>query len=198
MSIKYILLIGLIMLAPVAEALTIEVNEDNETCTVIVDEVVVDPPPPPEPPPPPGEVTDLGSFNESTWGLHQQRIGRGEIVSYSFSADAMGKSGRIVFTNNMPNLAASGFLFRTWFSASPAGEELNNDSYCSKYSSDPNPMEVKWTQEANPQKWSCDFGYNPKKLYLNMEVSCYEGIGNGNCTIGASYPRDYYVRVYPR
>ena len=182
-----------------AMGVTIEVDEDAGTCEIVVeDEVVVAPPPPPPPPEPAGD-TDLGSFAEPTWGLHQQRIKRGETVSYSFAADAMGKSGYLEFTNNMPGLEASGYMFRAWFSVEPGGEALNNaDPYCSKYSPNPNPQSIKWTQEANPARWSCDFGYSQRELYLNMEVGCYEGIGNGQCTVGDSYPGDYYVRVYPR
>jgi hypothetical protein len=182
-----------------ASTLTIEVDPDAETCSVVVDEVVTPPPPPPPPPQEPEGPTDLGSFANPTWGLHQQRISSGEVVSMSFTADAMGESGVIEFTNNMPDMSASGYMFRAWFSVEAGGTPLNNnDPYCSKFSPNPNPKQIKWTQEANPARWSCDFGYSQRELYLNMEVGCYEGIGNGRCVSGSSYPGEYYVRVYPR
>jgi len=99
----------------------------------------------------------------------------------------------------MPGLSASGYAFRSWFSAEAGGAPLNNnDPYCSLFSPDPNPRQMKWTQKANPSRYSCDLGYNQRELYLNMEIGCYEGIGNGRCVTGSSYSRDYYIRVYPR
>ena len=182
-----IVLIGLIVVSVLtysvdAMGVTIEVDEDAGTCEIVAeDEVVTVSPPPPPPPPPPSEVTDLGSFYEPTWGMYQQRIPAGEVVSFSFTADAVGQRGLIEVTNNMPNLAASGYVFKTWFSEEPAGEALYNDPYCRKYSSDPNPLQVKWNQASVETRWSCNLGYGIRTLYFNMAVGCFEGVGNGKC-----------------
>ena len=180
----------------VSEELTIEVDADAGTCEIVAEDEVVTVSPPP--PPPPSEVTDLGSFYNPTWGLYQQRIPAGEVVSFSFTADAVGQRGIIEFTNNMPNLAASGYVFKAWFSEEPAGEALYNDPYCRRYSSDPNPLQMKWNQASVETRWSCNLGYGIRTLYFNMEVGCFEGIGNGRCEMGSDYFRDYFVRAYPQ
>ena len=198
-----IVLIGFVVVSVLtysveAMGVTIEVDEDAGTCEVVVEDEVVTVTPPPPPPPPPSEVTDLGSFYEPTWGMYQQRIPAGEVVSFSFTADAVGQRGLIEITNNMPNLAASGYVFKTWFSEEPGGEALYNDPYCRKYSSDPNPLQVKWNQASVETRWSCNLGYGIRTLYFNMAVGCFEGVGNGKCEVGSDYFRDYFVRVYPR
>ena len=202
-----IVLIGFVVVSVLtysidAIGVTIEVDEDAGTCKIVAedDSVTVTPPPPPPPPPPPtpSEVTDLGSFYEPTWGLYQQRIPAGEVVSFSFTADAVGQKGIIEFTNNMPNLAASGYVFKAWFSEEPAGEALYNDPYCKSYSSDPNPLQMRWNQASVETRWSCNLGYSIRTLYFNMAVGCFEGVGNGRCEVGSDYFRDYFVRVYPR
>lgn len=202
-----IVLIGFVVVSVLtysidAIGVTIEVDEDAGTCKIVAedDSVTVTPPPPPPPPPPPtpSEVTDLGSFYEPTWGLYQQRIPAGEVVSFSFTADAVGQRGIIEFTNNMPNLAASGYAFKAWFSEEPGGEVLYNDPYCKSYSYDPNPLQMKWNQASIETRWSCNLGYSISTLYFNMEVGCFEGVGNDKCEVGSDYFRDYFVRVYPR
>ena len=197
-----IVLIGFVVVSVLtysvdAMGVTIEVDEEAGTCEVVQDEVVVVTPPPP-PPPTPAEVTDLGSFYEPTWGMRQQRIPAGQVVSFSFTADAIGKHGVIEFSNNMPHLAASGYMFKAWFSEEPGGEHLYNNSYCRMMSPDPNPKEMRWTQDSGNTRWKCDLGYEIRTLYFNMAVGCYEGTNNGRCTVGTPYNRDYYVKVYPR
>ena len=194
-----IVLIGFVVVTVLAYSVdamgvTIEVDEDAGTCEVIEDEVVVVTPPPP----PPAEVTDLGSFYNPTWGMHQQRIPAGQVVSFSLTADAIGKSGAIQFSNNMPNLAASGYMFKAWFSEEPGGEHLYNNSYCRMMSPDPNPKEMRWTQDADNTRWKCDLGYEVRTLYFNMAVGCYDVVNKGRCVVGTPYNRDYYIKVYPR
>ena len=141
------------------------------------------------------------SFNGPTWALYNQRIPAGETVSFSFTADGLGKVGTLLFSNNMPHLAASGYLFKAWFSEEPGGDLLFDNPYCRIMSPDPNPKELRWTQKTEDTIWKCMFGDRPhqvRTLHLNMEVGCYEGLNYDRCTAGSLYPRDYYIKVNPR
>lgn len=181
----------------VSEELTIEVDADAGTCEVVISEVVTVTPPPEPPPPVVDDGTDLGAFSESVWGFHSYRLRRGVVSSFSFTADAFDKPGVITFTNNMPHLVSSGYMFRGWFSEEPNGPVLNGSRGCEFYHSDPNPWNMQWTQSFAEPRWGCNLGYQARELYLNMAVACWEGKGNGNCTVGEPYSRDYFIRVYP-
>ena len=179
------------------EGLTIEVDADAGTCEVVIDEVVTVTPPPQPPPPVVDDSTDLGLWSQSAWGFHNYRLRRGTVSSFSFTADEFDRRGLITFTNNMPNLAASGYMFRSWISEEPNGPVLNNDTRCGFYSPDPNPWRLQWIQSFTETRFDCNLGYEVRELYLNMAVACWEGHGNGRCTVGEPYSRDYFVRVYP-
>ena len=181
----------------VGEELTIEVDADAGTCEVVIDEVVTVTPPQEPPPPVVDDGTDLGLFSESAWGFHNYRIRRGVVSSFSFTADGFDKRGVIIFTNNMPNLAASGYRFRAWVSEEPNGPVLDGERRCEFYHSDPNPWSLQWAQTFSPTRWDCNLGYQARELYLNMAVACWEGKGNGNCAVGEPYNRDYFIRAYP-
>lgn len=179
------------------DGLTIEVDADAGTCEVVIDEVVTVTPPPEPPPPVVDDDTDLGLWSQSAWGLHNYRIRRGVVSSFSFTADEFDRRGVITFTNNMPNLSASGHMFRSWISEEPNGPVLNNDTRCGFYSSDPNPWRMQWIQNFSDTRFDCNLGYEVRELYLNMAVGCWEGHGNGRCNVGEPYSRDYFIRVYP-
>ena len=190
-------LLSLSAAGAVSEELTIEVDADAGTCEVVIDEVVTVTPPPDPPPPVVDDGTDLGLFSESAWGLHNYRIRRGVVSSFSFTADAYDKRGLITFINNMPNLAASGYMFRAWFSEEPNGPVLDGEQRCVFHHFDPNPSALQWTQSFNPGRWDCNLGYQARELYLNIAVGCWEGKDRGRCTVGEPYSRDYYISVYP-
>ena len=78
----------------------------------------------------------------------------------------------------------------------------NNDSYCRKYSPNPNPQQMKWSQSATPNRFACNLGQSERVLYFNMAVDCYEELSTG-CTVGVPFSgiggyNAYYVKVYPR
>lgn len=181
----------------VGEELTIEVDVDAGTCELISEEVVTVTPPPEPPPPVVDDGTDLGLFSESAWSLRNYRIGRGVISSFSFTADSFDRGGIIKFINNMPHLGASGYLFRGWFSEEPNGPVLDGDRRCEFYHMDPNPWNLQWTQSFEDTRFDCNLGYQARELYLNVAVGCWEGKGNGRCTVGVPYIRDYHVTFYP-
>ena len=113
------------------------------------------------------------------------------------------------FSNNMPDLTASGYTWKGWFSETPGGAVLNNNaSYCRKYSANPNPQQMRWTQSSDPNRFACNLGQGERVLYFNMEVACYEEVlatvplDQRDCTVGVpfsgvgGYP-SYYIKVYP-
>lgn len=154
----------------------------------------------------------LDSWAGKTWGFENTPIPNGKIVAYPFLANAGGDNleGFMTFTNNMPDLTVTDYHWKGWFSETPGGETLNNgNNYCQRYSPNPNPQEMRWSQASSPNKYACDLGQAERVLYFNMEVGCYEELlastpeSERRCTVGAPFPgiggySVYYVKVYPR
>lgn len=154
---------------------------------------------------------NLDSWVDETWGFVNTPIPNGKVVAYPFLANAGAAGGRGVmeFTNNMPDLSSTDYHWKGWFSETPGGAVLNDNSpYCRNYSPNPNPRQMKWSQSSNPGRFDCDLGQAERVLYFNMEVGCYEEVlasvpeSQRNCTVGEPFPGignfdDYYVKVYP-
>jgi len=151
----------------------------------------------------------MDSWGDKTWGFENTPIPKGKIVSFPFLANggASNAEGLMEFSNNMPDLSASDYTWKGWFSATPGGAVLNNnDSYCRKYSPNPNPLQMKWSQSSAPSRFTCELGTAERVLYFNMEVACYAELSPQNCTPGDRHPMDgafapygaYYVKIYPR
>ena len=155
---------------------------------------------------------NMDSWADKSWGFEGTPIPNGKVVAYPFLANggASNAEGLMEFSNNMPDLSASDYAWRGWFSATPGGAVLNdNDSYCRKYSPNPNPLQMKWSQASAPSRFTCELGTAERVLYFNMEVACYEELLGGvpdnapNCTVGEPFPgvggyEAYYIKVYPR
>ena len=158
----------------------------------------------------PGGTMD--SWSEISWGFENTPIPNGKVVAYPFLANAGAGNGEGImeFTNNMPDLTASGYTWKGWFSETPGGAVMNdNNSYCRRYSANPNPQQMRWSQSSNPNRFACNLGQAERVLYFNMAVGCYEEVlatvplNQRDCTVGAPFEgiggfSDYYVRVYPR
>ena len=97
-------------------------------------------------------------------------------------------------TNNMPGMHASGLLWRGWFSTVPGGELVEDNPKCDRYSPNPNPFSVQWSQIA-PHAFDCFLGTEERTLYFNMEVRCYEFFSS-ICTPGEFYDGDYYIGLF--
>jgi hypothetical protein len=155
---------------------------------------------------------NLDSWADKTWGFENTPIPNGKIVSYPFLANAGAGNleGFMAFSNNMPDLTVTDYHWKGWFSETPGGATLNNgDNFCQRYSPNPNPQEMRWSQASSPNRYACDLGQAERVLYFNMEVGCYEEVladtpqSQRNCTVGVPFPgiggyRYYYVKVNPR
>ena len=137
------------------------------------------------------------------WGFENTPIPNGKVVAYPFlaSGGASGASGIVQFTNNMGDLTVSGYRWKGWFSESPGGAVLNGAIACRKFSANPNPINMQWSQAANSGSFDCNLGQAERVLYFNMTVGCFEE--GRACTVGAPFPGQpgydsYYVKVYPR
>ena len=158
----------------------------------------------------PGGTMD--SWSGEDWGFENTPIPNGKVVAYPFLANAGAGNGEGImeFWNNMPDLTSSDYLWKGWFSETPGGAVLNNnDSYCRKYSANPNPQQITWSQSATPNRFSCNLGQSERVLYFNMEIGCYEEvlatvpIDERNCTVGAPFQgvggySNYYIFVQPQ
>ena len=145
----------------------------------------------------------MDSWVGENWGFDNTPIPNGKVVAYPFLANggASGASGIVQFTNNMGDLTVSGYRWKGWFSESPGGAVLNGAIACRKFSANPNPINMQWSQAANSGSFDCNLGQAERVLYFNMTVGCFEE-GSG-CTVGAPFPGQlgydaYYVKVYPR
>ena len=151
----------------------------------------------------PGGTMD--SWSDETWSFNDTPIPNGKVVAYPFlaSGGASGAAGVMGFSNNMPDLGASGYLWKGWFSASPGGAVLNdNASSCRNYSSDPNPVNIQWSQAADPGNYDCDLGQAERVLYFNMTVACYADEFDVDCNLGEPFPGffgypAYYISASP-
>ena len=157
----------------------------------------------------PGGTMD--SWRGQTWGFENTPIPNGKVVAYPFLANAGAGNGEGImeFWNNMPDLTGSGYAWKGWFSETPGGAVLNNnDSYCRKYSVNPNPQQIKWSQSSDPGRFACNLGQAERVLYFNMAIGCYEEvlatvpIDERNCTVGAPFQgvggySNYYIFVQP-
>jgi hypothetical protein len=157
----------------------------------------------------PGGTMD--SWADQTWGFENTPIPSGKVVAYPFLANggAGGGEGFMEFSNNMPDLTATGYYWKGWFSETPGGAVLNNnDSKCRKYSPNPNPTQIRWSQSSNPNRFACDLGQAERVLYFNMGVECYEEpwtqpADQRSCQVGDVFPGvggydKYYIKIYPR
>ena len=154
----------------------------------------------------------MDSWGGQTWGFENTPIPNGKVVAYPFlaNAGAAGSEGIMEFSNNMPDLTSTDYMWKGWFSETPGGAVLNNNnSYCRKYSPNPNPQQMKWSQAATPNRFACNLGQAERVLYFNMAVECYEEVlaasseDQRNCTVGVPFSGiggydAYYVKVYPR
>ena len=157
----------------------------------------------------PGGTMD--SWSEITWGFENTPIPNGKVVAYPFLANAGAGNGEGImeFSNNMPDLTASGYTWKGWFSETPGGAVMNNNnSYCRKNSANPNPQQMRWSQSSDPNRFACNLGQAERVLYFNMAIGCYEEVlatvplDQRDCTVGEPFQgvggfSDYYIRVYP-
>ena len=155
---------------------------------------------------------NMDSWGDKTWGFEGTPIPNARIVAFPFLANAGSTNGEgiMMFTNNMPDLTTTDYHWKGWFSETPGGATLNNgNNYCQRYSPNPNPQEMKWSQASSPNRFACDLGREERVLYFNMEVGCYEEIlvnkpvNQRRCTPGTPFPGVggydyYYIKVYPR
>ena len=154
---------------------------------------------------------NFDAWAEQTWGFENTPIPNGRTVAYPFLANAGATDGEafMEFSNNMPDLTATGYYWKGWFSETPGGAVLNNnDSKCRKYSPNPNPTQMRWSQSSNPNKFACDLGQAERVLYFNMGVECYAEPYTGSaderaCSVGDTFPGvagydAYYIKIYPR
>ena len=158
----------------------------------------------------PGGTMD--DWESGAWGLENTPIPNGKVVAYPFlaNAGAAGSEGIMEFSNNMPDLTSTDYMWKGWFSETPGGAVLNNnDSYCRKYSPNPNPQQMRWSQSATPSRFACNLGQSERVLYFNMAVECYEEVlatvplDQRDCTVGVPFPGvggypSYYIKVYPQ
>ena len=161
-----------------------------------------------------GRSNPGGNFDawaEQTWGFENTPIPNGRTVAYPFLANAGATDGEgfIEFSNNMPDLTATGYYWKGWFSETPGGAVLNNNvSWCRKYSPNPNPAQMRWSQSSNPNNFACNLGQAERVLYFNMGVECYAEPYTGSaddraCSVGDPFPGvggydAYYIKIYPR
>ena len=138
---------------------------------------------------------DTWSEGVSYWTT-DLRIEAGTVLSLPFTANAIGQSGVIEVTNNMPGLVASGMRWRGWFSETPGGDMVHDSPYCQMRSPNPNPLQKNWTQ-SEPGPYDCPLGQVERTLYFNMEVRCFAD-SSDICTPGERHPEDYWVGVWAR
>ena len=139
----------------------------------------------------------LDTWSEgASYGTTDLRIEAGTVLSLPFTANAIGQSGVVEITNNMPGLVASGMSCRGWFSETPGGDMVHVSPYCQLRSPNPNPLSKNWTQ-SEPGPWDCPLGQFERTLYFNMEVRCYADLSD-ICTPGERHPEDYWVGVWAR
>ena len=157
----------------------------------------------------PGGTMD--SWSEITWGFENTPIPNGKVVAYPFLANAGAGNGEGImeFSNNMPDLTASGYTWKGWFSETPGGAVMNNNaSYCRRYSANPNPQQMRWSQSTDPNQYACNLGQAERVLYFNMAIGCYEEVlatvplDQRDCTVGAPFQgvggySNYYISVQP-
>ena len=154
---------------------------------------------------------NMDSWVGLTWGFENTPIPNGKTVAYPFTANAgAGGEGIMTFSNNMPDLTSSHYYWKRWFSETPGGAVLNNNSpYCRRFSPNPNPQEMRWTQSADPNRSQCNLD-RPRECC----TSIWKWHVTRNCR--ATFPRtkrtvlsvhrfpvsagsdEYYIKVYPR
>ena len=132
----------------------------------------------------------------ASYGTTDLRIEAGTVLSLPFTANAIGQSGVVEITNNMPGLVASGMSWRGWFSETPGGDMVHDSPYCQMRSPNPNPLQKNWTQ-SEPGPWDCPLGQVERTLYFNMEVRCFAD-SSDICTPGERHPENYWVGVWAR
>ena len=153
----------------------------------------------------------MDDWKDGSWGFENTPIPNGKVVAYPFLANAGAANGEgiMTFSSNMPNLA-SGYTWKGWFSETPGGAVMNdNNSYCRKYSFNPDRQQMRWSQSSEPHPFVCDLGQAERVLYFNMAIGCYEEVlatvplDQRDCTVGEPFQgiggfSDHYIKVYPQ
>ena len=143
----------------------------------------------------PEQSLDNWAEGKSYW-TNDLRIPAGSILALPFTSNAQGLSGTLDITNNMPGLHASGLYWHGWFSETPGGDRVEENTYCDLHSPNPNPQQIRWNQ-TQPEEWMCHLGTTERTLYFNAEVRCFEEYSS-TCTPGERYESDYYFGISPR
>ena len=140
---------------------------------------------------------NLDDWKEKNGGYSGAPVPARKVLALPFTANAAGVKGKLSIGNN-----TSGFIDGTqvkgWFSETPGGPVLNNaDRWCRFYSNNPNPKEIKWSQEATVENYTCDLGQAERVLYFNMEVACYEAFltASSTCTPGQRFNEQWFFSI---
>ena len=121
----------------------------------------------------------MDSWADQTWGFENTPIPSGKVVAYPFLANggAGGGEGFMEFSNNMPDLTATGYYWKGWFSETPGGAVLNNNDSRVENILDPNPVTPNQDGASrailtgSPATWD-----RPSRvLYFSMGVECLRG-----------------------
>ena len=141
----------------------------------------------------PEQSLDNWAEGKSYW-TNDLRIPAGSILALPFTANAQGLSGALEITNNMPGLNASGLRWHGWYSETPGGDRVEENTYCDLHSPNPNPQQIRWNQTQS-EEWVCHLGTIERTLYFNAEVRCFEA-QSSLCTPGERYESDYYFGIF--
>ncbi len=139
---------------------------------------------------------NMDDWSDYSGYISEAQIPRRKIVSYPFTSDAAGQSGRIAFSTNSGRVQDN-MTFKAWLSETPGGAELATDGGCSKLSREPNPEFLEWQQKnSSSSLYTCGLGTAERTLYLNVEVACH--VATLGCEQGERYSSDYYVEINNR
>ena len=140
---------------------------------------------------------NLDDWREKTGGYSGAPVPARKILALPFTANAAGTKGILSIGNNTSGFQ-DGNQVKGWFSETPGGPILNNqDRWCRFYSNNPNPKEIKWSQEASVGNFTCDLGQTERVLYFNMEVACYEAYvtSTSTCTVGQRFNEQWFFSI---
>ncbi|MDA9711577.1 hypothetical protein N9U42_04325 [Luminiphilus sp.] len=139
----------------------------------------------------------LDDWREKTGSYSGAPVPARKVLALPFTANAAGTKGMLSIGNNQTGFI-DGTLVKGWFSETPGGPILNNaDRWCRFYSNNPNPREIKWSQEATVGNFTCDLGQTERVLYFNMEVACYEAYvtSTSTCTPGQRFNEMFFFSI---
>ena len=138
----------------------------------------------------------MDDWSDYTGYIAEAQIPKRKIVSYPFTSNAAGQSGRIAFSTNSGRVQDN-MTFKAWFSETPGGAELATNGGCSKRAREPNPATLEWQQNNSTSTlYVCGLGTAERTLYLNVEVACH--VATLGCEQGERYSSDYYVEINNR